>query len=106
MTKITNCDWCNRTLSKSKMRKDLGDMWRCHPKGGYKNAIQCLHLYDEEIYTPDHLHQYSQFGWIKPKDRVSFAEKEIEKADRWLAEGHLDAEEHHRLVWYIKEGSQ
>jgi len=77
-------------------------MWRCHPNGGYKNAIQCLHLYDEEVYTPDDL----RFDWIKPKDRGSFAEKEIEKADRWLAEGHLDDEEHHRLVWYIKEVSQ
>jgi len=99
MTKKSTCDWCKRMLSKSKMRKDGGVLWRCDPKGGYKNAIQCLHIYDEEVFTPDDL----GLGWIKPADRVSFAEKEIEKADRWLAEGHLDEHEHRRLVWYIKE---
>lgn len=104
MTKNTTCDWCKRTLSKSKMRKPfrLGIQWKCDPKGDYKNAIQCHHLYDDEIFFLDDV----QFHWIKPADRVSFAEKEIEKADRWLAEGELDDEEHHRLVWYIKEISQ
>ena len=47
MTKKSTCDWCKRMLSKSKMRKDGGVLWKCDPKGGYKNAIQCLHIYDE-----------------------------------------------------------
>lgn len=103
MTKKSTCDWCKRTLSRSKMRRaGVGELLRCDPKGGYKNAIECLHIYDEEVFTPDD----SRVGWIQPADMVSFGAKEIEKADRWFAEGHLDEHEHRRLVWYIKEVSQ
>jgi hypothetical protein len=98
--KTTTCDWCKRTLSKSKMRKPMGQLWKCHPKGGYKNAIECLHLNDEEVFIP------SEIQWLKPDDISSFAEKEIEKADRWLAKGDLCTKEHGLIIRYIKEASQ
>lgn len=98
------CIRCFRWLPKSKMRKGLGDMWLCNPKGGYKNTIECFHLDDYEIYGIGDYHKHGgRLNWIKPKDRKSFGWKEIEKADRWLLEGEISEEDHKKTVWYIRE---
>ena len=98
------CIRCFRWLPKSRMRTVFGGWWKCNPKGGYKNAIECLHLDYDQIYGIGDYHKHGgSLNWIKPKDRKSFGWKEIEKADRWLLEGEISEEDHKKTVWYVRE---
>ena len=100
------CITCSRRLVKSKMRMVYGGWWKCSPKGGYKNAIECLHLNDDEIYGID---CYDEYGgllkWIKPRDRIIFAQVEIEKADRWLIQNILTKTQHAKIVLEVDSNS-
>ena len=96
--KTETCMACFRRISKHKLRKEFGN-WFCHPKGHYKNAIECLHVQDDDVWV----YRSHRFPWIKPADIVSFIEKEIEKAGQWLAQGELNDKQYHDLVRRMKE---